>query len=340
MFRRWRRCNPSLALENSDKTFSDLRTLVGDMHTPGAISDANFDVVESRDADRAFEIDCDEFKWRWDAYLLGPKTSADVISKHLILPLISLAHVSFYSADPVSELEDHDLEKTVDRIGRAARRSVDVHVKHTLARPKIATTLQRISSLFGLADDLPHIISEEQSPDLKGPLASLLTRSDRSDETSPAPVATNKESNTDVITVTNLHDSDPPEATLEAENIQQPANAASETESDGDDNQRSVAPNPDEPVARGPSPQKNISPPQKPDSEDHPSCPTSYARESDSDSPRPMKKLRRKAHLSESNSDSESGRKIRSPSVQNSSTTAQVAGRGVRQPIKRGGRRF
>ena len=42
---------------------------------------------------------------------MGPRSAADVLSKHLIMPLISLAHVSFYSADPVSELEENDLEK-------------------------------------------------------------------------------------------------------------------------------------------------------------------------------------------------------------------------------------
>lgn len=61
--------------------------------------------------DLAFEIDCDGFKWHWETYLLGPKTSADVISRHLIMPLISVVHISFYSADPVSELEESDLEK-------------------------------------------------------------------------------------------------------------------------------------------------------------------------------------------------------------------------------------
>ena len=102
------------------------------------------------------------------------------------MPLISLAHVSFYSADPVSELEENDLEKVradgeqkivrslssnthvtyscsmfffhsvcllklVDKIGRSARRSVDIHVRQTMGRPRIATTLQRVSSLFAFA---------------------------------------------------------------------------------------------------------------------------------------------------------------------------------------------
>ena len=53
----------------------------------------------------------DGFRWRWEAYSLGPKVSADVLSKHLILPLISVTHMAFSSADPVSELASADLEK-------------------------------------------------------------------------------------------------------------------------------------------------------------------------------------------------------------------------------------
>lgn len=37
--------------------------------------------------------------------------SADILSKHLIMPLISTVHLSFFSADPVSSLSEADVEK-------------------------------------------------------------------------------------------------------------------------------------------------------------------------------------------------------------------------------------
>ena len=61
--------------------------------------------------DLAFDLEFDDFKWRWDMFRLGPRTSAEVLSKHLIIPLISMTHVAFSSADPISELEESDLEK-------------------------------------------------------------------------------------------------------------------------------------------------------------------------------------------------------------------------------------
>lgn len=61
--------------------------------------------------DFSFELGNDEFRWRWDTYPLGAKAAADVLSRQLIMPLISVTHLAFSSADPVSELSEADLEK-------------------------------------------------------------------------------------------------------------------------------------------------------------------------------------------------------------------------------------
>lgn len=68
--------------------------------------------------DLAFELGSEDFKWRWETYALGPKASAEVLSIHLIMPLISVTHLAYSSADPVSELSELDLEK-VSLMGRA-----------------------------------------------------------------------------------------------------------------------------------------------------------------------------------------------------------------------------
>ena len=47
----------------------------------------------------------------WETISTGPKMSAELLSQHLILPLITTAHLAFYSPDPVSELSEADLEK-------------------------------------------------------------------------------------------------------------------------------------------------------------------------------------------------------------------------------------
>lgn len=51
---------------------------------------------------------------QWLTFL--SKVSADVLSQQLIMPLISVTHLAFTSADPVSELSQTDLEKVCARI--------------------------------------------------------------------------------------------------------------------------------------------------------------------------------------------------------------------------------
>ncbi|OCB88780.1 hypothetical protein A7U60_g4069 [Sanghuangporus baumii] len=315
-------------------------SLIWDLHTLSGISDANFDIVESRDADLAFELDCDKFKWRWEAYLLGPKTSADVISKHLILPLISLTHVSFYSADPVSELAEGDLEKTVDKIGRTARRSVDIHVKQTLSRPRISTTLQRISSILGFVQTLPSIRSETERPNLEGQVEALR------DHIAPSPDEASRPSFSttgDTKWHQGVQNAVPPESVkppIEAKVIQPAAaDAESETESDSDDERDVLASK--SRASQGSASRARATPPANLISEPPVSGQTSRLQSPDSDSP-PAKKFRSKiTNISDSDSDSDSRVKGRSQGSQGNTGGARpVIGRGVRQPLKRGGRRF
>ena len=73
--------------------------------------------------------------------------------------------------DAVGELPDSDLEKVrflsktkrfvslyflqaVDKIGRTARRTVDTHIKNALSKPRVATTLRRMTAMFNFVPDL------------------------------------------------------------------------------------------------------------------------------------------------------------------------------------------
>ncbi|KAL0954857.1 hypothetical protein HGRIS_003795 [Hohenbuehelia grisea] len=170
--RRWRDSNKldsSSRIDNSEDEeawrAANLDVLAK-AHTLGGIIDMSFEVVESRYSDFAFELECDVFKWRWETCLLGYKASADFISKHLVMPLISVNHLAFASADPVCELSEADLEKAVDKMGRTARRAVDTHVKHAITKPRIATTLRRMTAMFNFIPELPTIFSTAEKPDI------------------------------------------------------------------------------------------------------------------------------------------------------------------------------
>ena len=61
--------------------------------------------------DFAFQLGSQTFKWRWDANYLGPKLSADILSKQLIMPLISVVHLAFSSPSGVTDMSDNALEQ-------------------------------------------------------------------------------------------------------------------------------------------------------------------------------------------------------------------------------------
>ncbi|KAI0783560.1 hypothetical protein C8Q75DRAFT_884500 [Abortiporus biennis] len=174
--RRWRDCNPAQSPfftdeSEEDEWRTDVLNLLSKAHALGGMEELSFDVVSSHNADLAFELGSDEFKWRWETYHQGPKVSAEILSKQLIMPLISVSHLAFTSAEPVSELSDTNLEKAVDKLGRGARRSVDTHIKHAISKPKLATTLRRMTAMFNFLPDLPPIITSiEESPNLHVPV--------------------------------------------------------------------------------------------------------------------------------------------------------------------------
>ncbi|TDL25498.1 hypothetical protein BD410DRAFT_764954 [Rickenella mellea] len=355
MVRRWLECNLNSLGEPSESTGLFILDLISTLHSIGGISDVPFEVVESRDADLSFELDCDGFKWRWDAYLLGPKTSAEILSKHLILPLISIAHLSFYSADPVSELDESDLEKVVDKVGRSARRTVDIHVKHAVSKPRVSTTLQRFSALFDFNPLLPSIKSEVEKPSSENQLVKLrdsLSNRNRLSPTTRAheehaaassmqpsilsdlPKSENSVSllNTSSVpggtpdSATEESDEDPASTLTRRKERSSPARSQSRSglsaHSDRHPEKTNVAPS----HSLSPAPVTGISGSLDADAD------------SDSSPPRPVKKKHKTLNVSSSDSDEGGSSRIKGGGSQQTRGTGTT--RGVRQPIKRGGKRF
>jgi hypothetical protein len=132
---RWRVCNsldpPAISASGTQEDiFKDsLIGLLENLHTDGNLADLSFSVVESvmsvgsfysREKvinrtspykDFAFELEGDDFRWRWETTPLGPKFSSEILSKHLILPLISTSHLSFSSGESIHDIGDDQLEK-------------------------------------------------------------------------------------------------------------------------------------------------------------------------------------------------------------------------------------
>ncbi|KAI0254954.1 hypothetical protein BJV78DRAFT_1120054 [Lactifluus subvellereus] len=137
-----------------------------DAHSPDVMEGLSFDVVESRYSDLAIDLQGDTFKWRWETSFIGPKQSADVLSKHLIIPLLSTADLAFTMQNAISGISDYDLEKAVDQKGRAARRRVDEHTMRTFLDPRICTSIRRMSALLAFNANPPPILDRFEKPEL------------------------------------------------------------------------------------------------------------------------------------------------------------------------------
>ncbi|KAL0064843.1 hypothetical protein AAF712_008240 [Marasmius tenuissimus] len=135
----------------------------------GGMTEFTFEVVKSRYSDFAFELECKGFKWRWETCFVGHKLGSEIISQHLVLPLISVNHLAFASTDPVGEITESELEKAIDKVGRTARRTIDTHIKNAVSKPRLASTLRRMTAMFNSTPELPPVESNPGTPDLEPP---------------------------------------------------------------------------------------------------------------------------------------------------------------------------
>ncbi|KAI0028862.1 hypothetical protein K488DRAFT_73438 [Vararia minispora EC-137] len=119
---------------------NEILQYLSDMHSLGGIDDSSFEIADSK-----FALCKGDIVWRWNAFLVGPKFSAELLSRHLIVPLAT------------------------DKVGRTARRGVGTHLKNVLMRPRLSTLLQRITALLNSSNNLPRISSEAETPEFKLP---------------------------------------------------------------------------------------------------------------------------------------------------------------------------
>ncbi|KAK7690802.1 hypothetical protein QCA50_005902 [Cerrena zonata] len=343
--RRWRECNPTTSgpappegLDDETEWKEQILDFLLGLHGIGGIKDLIFEVVESRRADLTFELRSTNFKWRWETYNQGPKISANVISQQLVLPLISLNHLAFSTAESMSELSEDNLEKVIDKAGRTGRRTIAHHLKNALARPRLATSIRRMSAMFNFLPDMPPIVSqvepfERDVPIFRPktpPLTAALSRAKSRRSISPGPSA--RTSGASQQPVNDLIPNNDDSATEDEEDHLPHDQAADEPSANnpaqdvGSSGSRQRA---GKTHSRQPSPQATT-PERAPRKK---SGPTS---ESSSSSPvRPSKKSKRSRMPSESeDSDSEAERKRRLAQIKSGSS------RGPKQPIKRGGKRF
>ncbi|KAG0705679.1 hypothetical protein DFH29DRAFT_1029847 [Suillus ampliporus] len=328
--RRWRACNKlSISLlpdPDEEESWRDRHlALLGTAHTLGGFQELTFDVAKPTLGDLALELECSHWKWKWEPTFLGPKLSAEILSKHLIMPLISVNHLAFSSSDVLGDLTPGELEKATDKVGRTARRTADTHLRNALSKPRVSTTLRRMTAMFNFLPELPAIITDAGTPDLRVPAAEI-----------PSPKITARDSEHKP----NDYDMESPREPTPPAMPQQEDSATESEDEVTAPKQRSllVSPTPSRHLRdSGQPPSASLSKdatPAQPSlsrSRSHAKAPAS---DSDSSPVRPTKKPKPPEDSNED--DSEEERRQRAAAIK----SGAAAKRGTRQPLKRGGKRF
>ncbi|KAK0204748.1 hypothetical protein DFS33DRAFT_1322514 [Desarmillaria ectypa] len=329
--RRWRELNGLKPISASDSMVDEEEwrahtlDLLSNAHSLGGIADLSFEVVETSFSDVACTLEDQSFKWRWENCFLGYRASAEILSKHLILPLISMGHLAFSSKDSVGDISDAELTKAVDKVGQTARRNVDIHIKNAISKPRIATVLRRITAMFNFASDLPIILTSAEKPEFEVllPPSSKRSAEPRACQTTrtPSPVILAEKNTLKAAISPDYTEVDIRQNEPESDSATDDSDVEEENSTDKGKGKAPLQ-QPDKPGSPIPTPAKKR-PTQLPSSD------------TESSPVRPQKKVRPKS--SSSDEDSEGKRNI---AQLNRGTVSGEARRGTRQPVKRGGRRF
>lgn len=312
-------------------------------HTIGGVNAFTFEVAHTDFSDMAFLLQGTSLAWKWETCFVGYKLSADIISQQLVSPLISANYLLFTSAESVRDMTDIDVEKAIDKIARMARRSVGTHIQNALSNPRVSTVLRRTTAVFNPPHELPGIIFAAEEPDLQVPNAALSKPAE--DDSMSAGYRHDSQSLRDVKIESKHPLAKADSATEESESDGLLAPPAIHSQSQASHN---ISPRPLVSLKSLPTSSdtaggiRSRSPLAK-ESDLTPTLAKTFEQnggtDSDSDSTPP-----KKAQASPSDSDSEAERRARvarlKSNARGSGTGQGTAKSGVRQPIKRGGKRF
>lgn len=94
-------------------------------------------------------------KWKWELDPLGHSQSSALLSQQLIVPLILTSGLAFNSAiaTPIPDQSAINLQKELDKAAKIARRSPLLSIVQALKRPRLATSLQRVSAVVNSVEE-------------------------------------------------------------------------------------------------------------------------------------------------------------------------------------------
>lgn len=90
----------------------------------------------------------EDFSWRWDALSLPHRLSSQLLSQHLITPLLSLTALAASIDEPLRDVSSYSLTHAADSQAKTAKRHLGRSLVGCMAKPMILTTMRRITQVI------------------------------------------------------------------------------------------------------------------------------------------------------------------------------------------------
>ncbi|KZT59589.1 hypothetical protein CALCODRAFT_481478 [Calocera cornea HHB12733] len=128
----------------------------------------------SPNADLFLQLSIPNFSWQWELDALPRAYSAELISKHLIMPMLTWSGyvMDSYMEALSTEHQISQLERALDASGRTAKRHVDKMVASVVRQPLFSTSIRRLTetgSGSGTRSAIFRSREDEPAPRLRAP---------------------------------------------------------------------------------------------------------------------------------------------------------------------------
>jgi len=101
-------------------------------------------MTPTKKADLEVNLKLGSYRWRWETMSAG-RMGADILSRHLIIPMITLNEFALKSPQSPSTMDDNTWTKHLDVVAKTSRVINSVHV--LFRKPRVSTSLCRISQI-------------------------------------------------------------------------------------------------------------------------------------------------------------------------------------------------
>ncbi|KAG9105826.1 hypothetical protein FRC07_009092, partial [Ceratobasidium sp. 392] len=105
-------------------------------------------------ADLSIKITTPNITWCWNGFALGLSKSAEIVSEHLVKPLMTVTSVALGAQEAPRDMSAEDVQKCMDKTGKTARAAQHTHIKALFMKPFVACGVPRVTGIMDNSDEM------------------------------------------------------------------------------------------------------------------------------------------------------------------------------------------